>query len=99
MRDLIISFLDKHYTISENPAYTLWDKVLSKDVMLDEVLSSVTLIFGTDNHKTHDILMNWFGNKMIQFNNRLVDIQENIYLKTGQTLKFYMPTPNIDVSY
>lgn len=93
MDKLIYKYFDKNYrlTLSTYSSFKLYDRVNDTDIGLKTVLLSLEEMFSVPQDKIHEIFEKWSDNQAILINNRIVELQERLYILTGKTITL---TPN-----
>lgn len=93
MDNLIYKYFDKNYrlTISTYSSYKLYDRINNIDIGLKTVMLSMEKIFSVPQDKIHEVFEKWSDNQAIIINNRIVDLQEKLYILTGKSITL---TPN-----
>jgi hypothetical protein len=88
MDNLIYKYFDKNYrlTISTYSSYKLYDKVNDTDIGLKTILLSMEEIFSVSQDKIHEVFERWSDNQAIIINNRIVELQEQLYILTGKSI-------------
>jgi hypothetical protein len=85
MEELILNYLEKNYTfnLSTLSSYQLKDKVNGNHIYLTELFSNIYLIFGITSVEFESIWDKWANEKIIELNNRIVEIQYILYETNG----------------
>lgn len=93
MDKLIYKYFDKNYrlTLSTYSSFKLYDRVNDADIGLKTVLLSMEEMFSVPQDKIHEVFERWSDNQAILINNRIVELQERLYVLTGKTITL---TPN-----
>ena len=93
MDKLIYKYFDKNYrlTLSTYSSFKLYDKVNDVDIGLKQVLLSMEEMFSISQDNIHEVFERWSDNQAILINNRIVELQERLYVLTGKTITL---TPN-----
>ena len=93
MDKLIYKYFEKNYrlTLSTYSSFKLYDRVNDTDIGLKTVLLSLEEMFSVPQDKIHEVFERWSDNQAILLNNRIVELQERLYVLTGKTITL---TPN-----
>lgn len=93
MDNLIYKYFDKNYrlTISTYSSFKLYDRINDIDIGLKTVMLSMEEIFSVPQDKIHEVFEKWSDNQAILINNRIVELQEKLYILTGKSITL---TPN-----
>ena len=93
MDNIIYKYFDKNYklTISTYSSFKLYDRLNDTDIGLKTVLLSLEEMFSVTQDKILEVFERWSDNQAILLNNRIVEVQEQLYLLTGKTINL---TPN-----
>jgi len=85
MKDLINKYLHNHYALnlSTYVTYKLYDKISKKNVSVDELIITVTRIFGIDVKELKIIFDEWIDKQETDIKNKIVDIRYELFKKAG----------------
>lgn len=93
MDNLIYKYFDKNYrlTLSTYSSFKLYDRINDVDIGLKAVMLSMEEIFSVPKDKIYEVFEKWSDNQGIIINNRIVELQEKLYILTGKSITL---TPN-----
>ena len=88
MDKLIYKYFNKNYrmTLSTYSSYKLYDKVSESDISLKTVLISMTEIFSVSQEEIHKVFEKWSDKESVIINNRIVELQEQLYIISGKSV-------------
>lgn len=89
MEQIILKFLTRNYkiTLSTYNSYMLYNKKAKSEDTLKSVMKLMVDIFCTNEEIIYNAFEKWCDNETISINNKIVEIQEKLYLQTGKTLE------------
>jgi hypothetical protein len=88
MKTIIINYLIKNYqmTLSTPSSFLLYNKKTKENEALRSVISTMQKIFSTTEEVIYHAFEDWCDREAISINNRIVDLQDKLYLETGKVI-------------
>lgn len=88
MEEIVNGYLTDTYEVNLKTytTFKLFDKFLSSSIYMQDVFREVSEIFGLNEEEFDNIWTPWLRNTVLEFENKLTDIQYLIYEKTGLEL-------------
>lgn len=89
MEKIILNFLNRNYcmTLSSYSSFMLYNKKTKNNDHLKAVMKFMVDIFYTSEEIIYATFEKWCDNETISINNKIVEIQDEIYLKTGKIIE------------
>lgn len=86
MEKIIINYLNRNYRmkLSSPSSFLLYNKKTKDDISLRDVLLLLQKIFSTNEEIIYAAFEIWTDNEAISINNKIVELQDKIYLQTGK---------------
>lgn len=85
MKEIVNKYLHNYYALnlSTYVTYKLYDKISKKNVSVDDLIITVTRIFGIDVKELKVIFDEWIEKQEIEIKNKIVDIRYELFKKAG----------------